>query len=172
MPPLQQYYQDLLAQRVRGERHPSHQLLNRMEATLWTPDQVVEKIVKLHAATGIEQLVIKCSWPGLAHEDCMRSIKLLTDESLWLCHVDPAQLQTAVLNLALNGRNAMLDGGVLEIETRNVIVPEGDVAGCSPGSYVRLSVKDAAAGCRPKCGSGRSSRSSPPRRSARAPDWG
>jgi len=47
-----------------------------------TPDQVVEKIVQLHAATGIEQLVIKCSWPGLAHEHCMRSIKLLTDEVL------------------------------------------------------------------------------------------
>ena len=44
MPPLQQYYQDLLAQRVRGERHPSHQLLNRMEATLWTPDQVVDYV--------------------------------------------------------------------------------------------------------------------------------
>jgi signal transduction histidine kinase len=85
---------------------------------------------------------------GAVGELC--EVKLLTDESLWLCHVDPAQLQTAVLNLALNGRDAMLDGGVLEIETRNVIVPEGDVAGCPPGSYVRLSVKDSGSGMSPE----------------------
>ncbi|MBV9734912.1 MAG: LLM class flavin-dependent oxidoreductase [Acidisphaera sp.] len=47
-----------------------------------TPDQVVEKILHLHQSTGIEQLVVKCSWPGLPHEQCMRSIRLLADEVL------------------------------------------------------------------------------------------
>src|SRR6202158_5916604 len=69
-------------------------------------------------------------------------VKLLTDEPLWLCHVDPPLLETALLNLALNGRDAMPDGGVLEIETRNVVLDEGAVAGCSPGSYVKVSVTD------------------------------
>jgi signal transduction histidine kinase/HAMP domain-containing protein len=77
-------------------------------------------------------------------------VRLLTDEPLWLCHVDPAQLQTAVLNLALNGRDAMADSGVLEIETRNVILYEGSVPGCSPGSYVRLSVRDTGCGMSPE----------------------
>ena len=76
-------------------------------------------------------------------------VKLLTDERLWLCHVDPAQLQTALLNLALNGRDAMPVGGVLEIETRNVVLSEGEVAGCLPGSYVRLSVRDTGCGMSP-----------------------
>jgi signal transduction histidine kinase len=51
-------------------------------------------------------------------------IKLITDEQLWPCHVDPAQLETALLNLALNGRDAMPDGGVIEIEARNVVLDE------------------------------------------------
>jgi signal transduction histidine kinase len=77
-------------------------------------------------------------------------VKLLTDEGLWLCRVDPPLLQTALLNLALNGRDAMPDGGVLEIETRNVVLDEGAVAGCSPGSYVRLSVMDGGCGMTPE----------------------
>jgi signal transduction histidine kinase len=69
-------------------------------------------------------------------------VELQTDERLWLCHVDPSLLETALLNLALNARDAMPDGGVLEIETRNIVVKEGAVAGCLPGPYVRLSVAD------------------------------
>ena len=69
---------------------------------------------------------------------------------MWLCHVDPALLETALLNLALNGRDAMPDGGVLEIETRNVVLDEGAVAGCMPGSYVKLSVTDNGCGMPPE----------------------
>jgi PAS domain S-box-containing protein len=73
-------------------------------------------------------------------------VKLRIDDRLWLCHVDPSLLETALLNLALNGRDAMADGGVLEIETRNVVLDEGAVAGCSPGSYVKLSFTDTGCG--------------------------
>ncbi len=69
-------------------------------------------------------------------------LKLRTDEELWPCLIDPPLLETALLNLALNGRDAMPDGGVLEIETQNVVLDDEAVAGCPPGSYVRLSVKD------------------------------
>jgi len=44
MPPLQQRYHDALMHRVREERYPSHQLLNRIEASFWTPEQVVDYI--------------------------------------------------------------------------------------------------------------------------------
>jgi signal transduction histidine kinase/HAMP domain-containing protein len=77
-------------------------------------------------------------------------VKLLTDGPLWLCHIDPSLLETALLNLALNGRDAMPDGGVLEIETRNVVLDEGAVAGCLPGSYVRVSVTDTGCGMPPE----------------------
>src|SRR5258706_12624353 len=77
-------------------------------------------------------------------------VKLRTDEPLWLCHIDPPLLETALLNLALNGRDAMSDAGVLEIETRNVVLDEGAAAGCLPGSYVRLSVTDTGCGMPPE----------------------
>jgi signal transduction histidine kinase len=76
-------------------------------------------------------------------------VALRTDEELWLCHVDPSLLETALLNLALNARDAMADRGVLRIETQN-IVEEESVSGCSPGSYVRLSVADNGSGMPPE----------------------
>jgi signal transduction histidine kinase len=93
-----------------------------------------------------------CEFQGLIRQaiggGC--ELKLRTDEQLWLCHVDPSLLETAILNLALNGRDAMPDGGVLEIETRNVAMDEGAVAGCMPGSYVKLSVTDNGCGMPPE----------------------
>ncbi|RZN15254.1 hybrid sensor histidine kinase/response regulator [Bradyrhizobium sp. Leo121] len=77
-------------------------------------------------------------------------VKVWTTEGLWLCHVDPARLETALLNLALNARDAMPNGGVLDIEMRNIVVNEGAVAGCAPGSYVRLSVRDTGSGMPPE----------------------
>jgi signal transduction histidine kinase len=77
-------------------------------------------------------------------------VKLLTDGPLCLCHVDPALLETALLNLALNGRDAMPDGGVLKIETRNVVVDEGAANGCLPGCYVQVSVTDTGCGMPPE----------------------
>lgn len=77
-------------------------------------------------------------------------VKLQPGEQLWLCHVDPALLETALLNLVINARDAMPDGGTLQLETRNIVVDEETVGGCTPGSYVRLSVADAGCGMSPE----------------------
>lgn len=44
MPPLQQRYYDVLMERVRNDRYPSHQLLDRLEAIIFTPEQVTEYV--------------------------------------------------------------------------------------------------------------------------------
>ncbi|WP_024520445.1 ATP-binding protein [Bradyrhizobium sp. Tv2a-2] len=77
-------------------------------------------------------------------------IEFISDDQLWPCYVDKAQLETALLNLVLNGRDAMPDGGELEIEAQNVILDENAIAGAVPGSYVRLSVKDIGCGMAPE----------------------
>ena len=62
---------------------------------------------------------------------------------------DPSEVENAVLNLAINSRDAMPAGGKLVIETANVVLEESDVAsevGGKPGEYVRLSVSDTGAG--------------------------
>ncbi len=77
-------------------------------------------------------------------------VRLNTAERVWPCRVDAAQLETALLNLTLNGRDAMPDGGVLVIETRNVVLDENAVAGLEPGPYVSLSVMDTGCGIAPE----------------------
>ena len=59
---------------------------------------------------------------------------------LWPVYADRAQLESALLNLALNARDAMPDGGLLRIRAENEDIASG---GTLPaGSYVRLSVTD------------------------------
>ncbi|MCA1454377.1 response regulator [Bradyrhizobium sp. BRP22] len=77
-------------------------------------------------------------------------VELHLDEGLWMCHVDPSLLETALLNLALNARDAMPDGGVLQIETRNIVQDKCSMSGGQPGSYVRLSVSDTGCGMTPE----------------------
>ena len=45
MPSLQERYYDMLMERVRNDRYPSHQMLDRIEASFWTPQQVIEYVV-------------------------------------------------------------------------------------------------------------------------------
>jgi PAS domain S-box-containing protein len=67
---------------------------------------------------------------------------LATD--LWLAISDPTQLELVILNLAINARDAMPEGGRLRIVTRNIENP--DAAELDPGEYVRIAVKDNGAG--------------------------
>ena len=74
------------------------------------------------------------------------------DPDVWLVKVDPAQLETALLNLALNARDAMPTGGALTIETRNVALQGATASGdnpVEPGDYVAISVRDTGTGMTP-----------------------
>jgi CheY-like chemotaxis protein len=64
--------------------------------------------------------------------------------------LDIGQLENALLNLALNARDAMPKGGNLIIKARSVILPDGDrQSGLNPGNYVVLSVTDNGTGMSP-----------------------
>jgi PAS domain S-box-containing protein len=65
--------------------------------------------------------------------------------------VDVSEVENAIINLALNARDAMPTGGRLTITTDNLTVREGDLAtGCKPGLYVALSVIDTGIGMTPE----------------------
>jgi PAS domain S-box-containing protein len=65
--------------------------------------------------------------------------------------VDPSALEAAVLNVALNARDAMPEGGDLTIRTAttNITAPATVDADVAPGTYVRLDIKDTGAGMPP-----------------------
>jgi PAS domain S-box-containing protein len=72
-------------------------------------------------------------------------IRTRHERGLWRAEIDPAQLESALLNLALNARDAMEQGGLLTIDTRNIEVDEDyadNQADMAPGDYVLVTVSD------------------------------
>ncbi len=75
------------------------------------------------------------------------STRLTSD--LWPVDIDPAETDSALLNLALNARDAMPGGGEIVFATRNVTVDAASAAGlpdAKPGDYLCLSVADTGVG--------------------------
>jgi CheY-like chemotaxis protein len=70
---------------------------------------------------------------------------------LWPVHADTAELENALLNLAVNARDAMPDGGRLILETANVTAPPADEPGGPvSGDYVVIRIRDTGAGMAPE----------------------
>ena len=71
----------------------------------------------------------------------------------WPAMVDPNQLTTAVINLSLNARDAMAEGGKLTLETRNVYLDEtyaGMHSEVAAGHYIMVAVSDTGSGITPE----------------------
>jgi CheY-like chemotaxis protein len=94
-------------------------------------------------------------WDDLLHRTLGDSIDVRVQRSadLWPTRVDPGQIESAILNLAINARDAMPQGGKLTIETTNRSL---DAAFCAEhpdlhaGDYVCISVSDTGVGIAPE----------------------
>jgi nitrogen-specific signal transduction histidine kinase/CheY-like chemotaxis protein len=103
------------------------------------------RALKPHA-TNLSQL-ISGGMADLLRRTLGETIKIEVEHAAHLlpCLADPAQLESALLNLAINARDAMPKGGMLTIETANVRLGDepGLLAeGVTPGEYVMMAVRD------------------------------
>jgi PAS domain S-box-containing protein len=94
---------------------------------------------------GMEELIRRTIGPSV-------SLTVKAADGLWHTLVDPNQLENALLNLAINARDAMPDGGKLLIETSNQIFDQGKAQqrDLPQGAYVTLSVSDTGTGMSPE----------------------
>jgi PAS domain S-box-containing protein len=95
---------------------------------------------------GVQELIRRPLGPSF-------DIAVIEAADLWLTEVDQAQLENAILNLSLNARDAMPQGGQLTIETANVAIDESQVLAerdLKPGDYVAIAVSDTGHGMAPE----------------------
>jgi len=94
------------------------------------PDSLIE---------GMADLIRRTVGPGI-------SVELLPGDGPWTVLCDPSQLESALLNLAINARDAMQAGGRLTISTADVRLSAGSLDGVAPGRYVEIVVADTGVG--------------------------
>jgi PAS domain S-box-containing protein len=74
-------------------------------------------------------------------------IESMLKADAWLALVDPTELSTALINLAVNARDAMPNGGKLTLEAANVMLDEAHAnIDVRPGPYVMITVRDTGGG--------------------------
>ncbi len=93
---------------------------------------------------GMEELIRRTMGPAI-------SVEMITAGGLWNTLVDSNQLENALLNLCLNARDAMPDGGKLTVETGNkwLDIRAARIRDLPPGQYVSLCVSDTGTGIHP-----------------------
>ena len=107
-----------------------------------TLDPVATDVNQLVA--GMEELIRRTVGPST-------DLEIVGSSGLWAVNIDPGQLENALLNLCINGRDAMPDGGRLTIETANKWLDDraAKIHDLNPGQYVSLCVTDTGTGMSP-----------------------
>ena len=132
--------EDLETIRLAGDRAArlTQQLLALSRQQMLKPE-----VVNLEALVGGLRNMLQ----RLLGEDV--ALMMAVPETPWLIKADPGQVEQVVLNLAINARDAMPEGGTLRIGIRNVHLDDTHVAvhpRVPPGAYVQLSVSDTGVG--------------------------
>ena len=144
---------DLITKRVEDER-----LLRYATSALSAAERGARLTGQLLAFSRIQRLEVKPTYVAPLLEEMrplLRNVlgpgidkKFDLDPHLMPVMADPTQLEVAVLNLAINARDAMPDGGTLTFSSRRRrILDDPELA---PGNYIELSISDTGAGMEPK----------------------
>jgi signal transduction histidine kinase/FixJ family two-component response regulator len=76
----------------------------------------------------------------------MVQLEWRSDNEIWCAYADSTQLELALMNLIINARDAMPQGGTITVAARNETAGRGNPLGLPPGDYVVLAVRDSGSG--------------------------
>jgi CheY-like chemotaxis protein len=129
---------------VTGIRHAAERAANLTQQLLaFSRKQILQP-----AVLDLNQIVQRTQ--GMVQRMAGAGIEVVTlaPLDLWRVHADAAQIEQLLLNLAVNARDAMPDGGCLTLQTQNVALDETAAAsrGVPAGNYVQLTVADTGCG--------------------------
>lgn len=134
----------------------SLQLLNSLESSAKRGAEIIKQVLTFARGSEGEKGDLQLKhiireMVQIARETFPKSIEIFTDipKDLWLISGDPTQLQQVLLNLSLNARDAMPNGGQLTIKAKNIWLDQTHLflnLEAKPGAYVLLSVLDTGEG--------------------------
>ncbi|HKY95309.1 MAG TPA: CHASE3 domain-containing protein [Kiloniellales bacterium] len=150
---------DLLQERL-GDDRDSHELIEAMLQAAWRGADLTGQLLAFARRQILQPKLIDLNAMVKATSGLLKrtlgehiTIELRQADDLWPVMADPALLESALTNLAINARDAMTEGGRLLIETANRVL-EGNYAelhrDAMPGDYVMLSVSDSGIGMSPE----------------------
>lgn len=135
--PARQHANSALKAALRGSDLTRRLLAFSRKATPETKPLCVNQII-----TDMQNLIEKSLTASI-------SVQVALHEDLWLTDINQGEFEDAIINLAVNARDAMPNGGTLYIATRNTVIDESyskNHTGAEPGEYVLISVRDTGSG--------------------------
>ena len=148
-------YAQLLQRRIKGEKDMQAveairtavnrgEKLTRQLLTFSRRQQLMPVAVDLRARIDAVRDMLAPSLHG--------NISLVCDieDKIWPVEVDLGELELALVNVAVNARDAMPDGGTITLSARNVVLKPGSAAGDLQGEFVAIAVIDTGAGMPPE----------------------
>jgi PAS domain S-box-containing protein len=142
------------------EESPDRELLLAIERAAWQATELTSQLFRLSRRSTPRLLPTQL-------RTCLKEIAALLRRTmdsriilevrcapdLWLVQADSGQINQVLMNLCLNARDAMPEGGLLLLEAENAVVDEKQARQCAnawPGNFVRLSVSDSGRGIPPE----------------------
>ena len=145
---------DLLSRTVPPKEERQHTWIERATGAVHRGSQLTGRLL---AFSRRQRLAVQASDVNKLMSDLVPLLRTCTHgqriridtwlgDDLWPAMVEPSQVEAAILNLALNARDAMPDGGVLTITTANQPVTDAMKGDIAAGDYVAIIVTDTGIG--------------------------
>jgi PAS domain S-box-containing protein len=145
-----------LLESTLGEEGPARQRLDNAMHASERAAQLTRQLLAFARRQPLEPQVVNLARLVADMADMLRrtlgeaiEVETVIAGGLWNTLADPAQVESAILNLALNARDAMPDGGRLTVEVANASLDEayaGQAEGVAQGQYVQIAVSDTGQG--------------------------